>query len=153
LLNQQDAEDVSQEVFIEIFKSISQFNEASAMSTWIYRIAVTKSLDELKKRKRKKRWGSLKRVLGLNTNDDRQHSIEIEGNIEAKEQLEILYQLMDKLPENQRIAFTLSKMNAFSNSEVAEIMNTSIDAAESLIYRAKRTLTRQLEEFYKKDEK
>jgi len=153
LLNQQDAEDVSQEVFIEIFKSISQFNQASALSTWIYRIAVTKSLDELKKRKRKKRWGNLKRVLGLNSNDDKQYSIEIDGNIQAKEELEILYRLMDKLPENQRIAFTLSKMSAFSNTEVAEILNTTLDATESLIYRAKRTLSSQLSEFYKKDEK
>ncbi|MFV8354456.1 RNA polymerase sigma factor [Flavobacterium sp. XS2P14] len=55
LLNKDDAEDVSQEVFIEVFQSIQSFRGDSKLSTWIFRIAVTKSLDEIKKRNRKKR--------------------------------------------------------------------------------------------------
>ena len=50
LLNQDDAEDVSQEVFIEIYQSFKSFRGDAKLSTWIYRIAVTKSLEEIKKR-------------------------------------------------------------------------------------------------------
>ncbi|MCX6223394.1 MAG: sigma-70 family RNA polymerase sigma factor [Bacteroidia bacterium] len=65
LLSRNDAEDVSQDVFIEVFQSIRSFRGNSKLSTWIYRIAVTKSLDELKKRKRKKRISSLGKMLHL----------------------------------------------------------------------------------------
>lgn len=54
LLNREDAEDVSQEVFAEVARSVSQFRGESQLSTWIGRIAVHRSMDELKKRKRKK---------------------------------------------------------------------------------------------------
>ena len=65
LLDKEDAEDISQEVFIEVFQSIKTFRSDSKLSTWIYRIAVTKSLDEIKKRNRKKRIISLGKMLHL----------------------------------------------------------------------------------------
>ncbi len=55
LLNKEDAEDISQEVFIEIYHSLPKFRGEAKLSTWIYRIAVSKSLEELKKRNRKKK--------------------------------------------------------------------------------------------------
>ncbi|MEI8112406.1 MAG: sigma-70 family RNA polymerase sigma factor, partial [Bacteroidia bacterium] len=62
LLNKVDAEDVSQEVFIEVFQSIQSFRGDSKLSTWIYQIAVSKSLDEIKKRKRKKRIAAIEHI-------------------------------------------------------------------------------------------
>ena len=56
LRNAEDAQDVAQEVFIEVFESIDGFREDAKLSTWIYRIAVTKSLEYLRWKKRKKRW-------------------------------------------------------------------------------------------------
>ena len=55
LLNKEDAEDIAQEVFIEVYHSIHKFRGDSALSTWIYRIATTKSLDEIKRKNRQKR--------------------------------------------------------------------------------------------------
>ena len=55
LMNRADAEDVSQEVFLEIYHSLANFKENSKLSTWIYRIAVSKSLDELKNQSRRAR--------------------------------------------------------------------------------------------------
>ena len=63
-LNTQDAEDISQEVFVEVFQSLPNFRGDAQLSTWIYRIAVTKCLDELKKRKRK-RVSSFGRLLHI----------------------------------------------------------------------------------------
>ena len=65
LLNQEDAEDTAQEVFVEVYQSINTFREDAKVSTWIYRIAVAKCLDEIKKRNRKKRITSVGRILRI----------------------------------------------------------------------------------------
>ncbi|MFZ4401299.1 MAG: RNA polymerase sigma factor [Bacteroidales bacterium] len=146
LLNKEDAEDISQEVFIEVFQSISFFRAEAKLSTWIYRIAVTKSLDEIKKRNRKKRITSLKKILHL---DEVANwvvgGIMPDNSIHEKEQLKELMQVLNILPDNQRIAFTLSKMEGYNNSEIAAIMNTTINAVESLVSRAGKKVKGELE--------
>ena len=71
VLNREDAEDLAQDVFVEVHRSLDQFREESKLSTWIYRIAVTKSLDHLRRMKRKKRFSSLKRIIGVDDPEDR----------------------------------------------------------------------------------
>lgn len=150
LLDRQDAEDVSQEVFIEVFQSLGSFRGESRLSTWIYRIAVAKSLDELKKRSRKKRITSLGQWLHLDEIVDR---IAGGGNadkqIREKEKMKEVKQALEALPDNQRVAFTLSKIEGYSNSEIAEIMDTTNVAVESLIYRAKKKISIKLETILK----
>ena len=62
--NAQDAEDITQEVFVQVYHSISSFKGDSKFSTWLYRIAVTKSLDQERKKKRKKRFGFVRIIFG-----------------------------------------------------------------------------------------
>ena len=62
---QEEAEDVAQEVFVQAFISITKFRGDSKISTWLYRIAVTKALDHQRKKKSKKRFGLLKNVFGI----------------------------------------------------------------------------------------
>jgi len=141
LLNKEDAEDITQEVFIEVFHSIRSFRADSKLGTWIYRIAVSKSLDEIKRRSRKKRISSIGKTLGIEsiahllTGSDRP-----DQRMEENEGLELLLKALNSLHESQRIALTLSKMEGYSNSEIAEIMQTSVIAVESLVYRAKQNL-------------
>ena len=141
LLSREDAEDVSQEVFVEVFQSIRNFRSDSKLSTWIYRIAVSKSLDELKKQSRKKRISSIGKTLGIEkiahriTGTDRP-----DHSLENREDLNLLLQALNKLHESQRIALTLSKIDGYSNTEIADIMQTSLTAVDSLIYRAKQNL-------------
>ncbi|MEJ7674776.1 MAG: sigma-70 family RNA polymerase sigma factor [Chitinophagaceae bacterium] len=66
--NEEDAEDVSQEVFIQVYESIKNFKGDSKFSTWIYRISVSKSLDHLRKKKRKSALLLLKAFLVKMTN-------------------------------------------------------------------------------------
>ncbi|MFM6926511.1 MAG: RNA polymerase sigma factor, partial [Ferruginibacter sp.] len=66
LQHHMEAEDIAQEVFIQVFRSIQHFNEESLLSTWIYRITITKSLDHLRSKKRKKRFGFLSSLFGDN---------------------------------------------------------------------------------------
>lgn len=146
LLNKADAEDIAQEVFIEVFQSVQSFRGNSKLSTWIYRIAVTKSLDEIKKRKRKKRITSFGKMLHL---DDVTQWLAggamPDKNIRETEKMNEVLQALDSLPDSQRVAFTLSKIDGYSNSEIAEIMNTTTVAVESLVSRAKRKVTSELQ--------
>ena len=141
LLSKEDAEDITQEVFIEVFHSIRSFRADSKLSTWIYRIAVSKSLDEIKRRSRKKRISSIGKTLGI---DSIAHlltgSERPDQRLEENEGLELLLKALNRLHESQRIALTLSKMEGYSNSEIAEILQTSVIAVESLVYRAKQNL-------------
>ncbi|MEJ2051227.1 MAG: sigma-70 family RNA polymerase sigma factor [Calditrichota bacterium] len=147
----EDARDVAQYVFIEIYQSLENFREEAKLSTWIYRISVTKSLDFLRRKNRKKRMGKFKRLFNI---DDVAERLEQpsgsnpDKNVEKMERDRILQQAIDRLPENQKIAVTLSKYEGFSNKEISGIMNTSVSSVESLIHRAKVNLKKKLYRYY-----
>ena len=141
MLNTEDAEDIAQEVFIEVFFSINKFRGASKLSTWIHRIAVSKCLDEIKKRSRKKRIATFGKSIGLDevvqwlTGDNYADS-----HIIHSEELAKLNEVLSKLPENQRIALALSKIEGLSNTEISEILEKSVSSVDSLVFRAKQNL-------------
>jgi RNA polymerase sigma-70 factor (ECF subfamily) len=146
------AEDITQEVFIEVYRSIRYFRSASKVSTWLYRIAITKSLDHLKKMKRKKRFGFLQSIFSEETEQEIPESSHPETpfqKVEQSERLSILSWAIDSLPENQKIAFTLSKVEQLSYQEIAEILHTTVSAVDSLIHRAKTNLQKKLYTYYK----
>lgn len=156
LRNSHDAEDVSQEVFIEVFDSISDFREDASLSTWIYRIAVTKSLELIRYRKRKKRSGFFQALNAMfsepDENVDETESMHPGVQLENKERAKVLFTEIDKLTEKQKIAFTLQKVEGLSYQEVAEVMEISLPAVESLIHRAKENLKKQLHSYYQENE-
>jgi len=151
LLDKEDAEDISQDVFVEVYLSIQSFRGESKISTWIYRITVTKCLDEIKKRNRKKRISSLGKLLHL---DDVANWIaggkQPDADLETSDTMITINKVLNQLPDNQRIAFTLSKIDGFTNQEIADIMKTTTIAVESLIYRAKKKVTADLNLILKK---
>ncbi len=153
VLNREDAEDITQEVFLEAYRSFGSFRRESKLSTWLYRIAVTKSLDHLRKKKRKKRFSSLKRVIGFNDPAEELTLPSMETPAEVlsgNERTEILRKALDSLPDNQKTAFLLSKYDGYSNQEIAEVMHTTVSAIESLVHRAKKNLQKKLEKYYGK---
>ncbi len=145
--NAEDAEDVAQEVFIQVYRSINSFKGESKLSTWMYRIATTRSLDLLRSRKSKKRFGFVQRLFG----DENEPIYEIPDfnhpgvALDKKENAAKLFNAIAKLPENQKIAFTLHKLEDLSYQEVSEAMNTTLAAVESLMHRAKLNLRKILE--------
>lgn len=151
VLNREDAQDLAQEVFIEVHRSLDRFREESKLSTWIYRIAVTKSLDHLRKLKRKKRFSSIKRIIGVDDPADSIPAPERENPADAladKERVAVLQVALDSLPDSQKAAFLLSKQDGYSNQEIADILQTTIPAVESLVHRAKKSLQSKLEKHY-----
>ena len=150
--NAQDAEDVAQEVFIQVYESVGQFKGDSKFSTWIYRIAVTKSLDHLRKKKRKKRFAFLESLFGVNEEEVR-HEPDFHHpgiTLENKENAAVLFKAIEKLPDNQKTAFALHKVEGLSYQEVAEVMETTVSSVESLMHRAKSNLKKILTEYYQK---
>jgi len=153
LHNREDAEDAAQDVFIEVYRSLDRFRGEAQLSTWIHRISVTKSLDMIRRKKRKKRITSAKQILGLGEagaaaagsageQPDRQ--------LEAKENRELLYRAIDRLPETQKIALTLSAIEGLRYKETAAVMQTSVESVESLIFRAKKNIRKHLAGYFRK---
>jgi RNA polymerase sigma factor (sigma-70 family) len=155
LQNAQDAEDITQEVFVEVFRSIAAFKAESKLSTWIYRIAVTKSLDHLRTKKRKKRFAFVKSLFGEAGNEPRFEAADFVHPgvlLENKERAAHLFKAIEQLPENQRIAFTLHKVQDLSYQEISEIMKTTLSSVESLMFRAKQNLQKILSDYYNENE-
>ncbi len=148
-----DADDITQEVFIQVYRSISSFKAESQLSTWLYRIAINKSLDFEKSKQRKKRFAFIQSLLGNGGNSmvtvpDFNHPGII---LENKQSSMELFAALKKIPEKQRIAFTLHKLEGQSHSEVAAIMETTVTAVESLMARAKENLQKELKYFYQQE--
>jgi len=147
LHNAEDAEDVAQEVFIQVYRSIHSFKGESKLSTWLYRIATTRALDLIRSKKSKKRFGFMQKLFG----DSNEPLMEIPDfhhpgvKLDQKESAAKLFKAIAELPENQRIAFTLHKIEDLSYQEISEVMKTTVPAVESLMHRAKQNLRRSLE--------
>ncbi len=145
--SEEDAEDIAQEVFVQVYQSIKSFKGESKLSTWIYRIATTKSLDHERKKKRKKRFGFVKSIFGedseiiINPPDFNHPGVALD----KKENAAKLFKAIDKLPENQRIAFLLNKVEGLSYQEVSQVLQVSVSSIESLLHRAKNNLRKILE--------
>ena len=148
--NADDADDITQEVFIQVYRSVSSFKGDSKFSTWLYRITVSKALDHEKKKKRQKRFGFVQRLFG-GDGEEQIHAVEFDHpgvQMEKKERANELFKALKQIPDKQRIAFTLHKLQGQSYQEVAEIMNTTLYAVESLMGRAKANLKTALKKYY-----
>jgi RNA polymerase sigma factor (sigma-70 family) len=143
-----DAEEVTQDVFVDIWKGAAKFGGASQVSTWIYRITVNRSLDVLRHRRRKKRTATILRLfnpqsgkLEHDASDFIHPGIELERQEEAK----YLFAAIDELPDKQKTAFVLSIIEDLPQKEVADIMGLTVGAVESLLQRAKGNLRKVIE--------
>lgn len=149
LQNIEDSEEVTQDVFIQIYNTFESFKEQSSVKTWIYKITINKCNDFTKLKNAKKRWfifgkKSTSEVEILNITNFEHPGILLEN----KENAEILFQQVNQLSENQKTAFILSKIDGLSNPEIATIMELSISSVESLIFRAKDNLKEKLSKKY-----
>lgn len=149
--NETEAEDLTQDVFIKVFENISSFKGESRLSTWLYRIATTTALDHLRSKKRKKRFGFIFSLSGNEEKEDGQipdfHHPGI--TLDNKERAKVLFNAIARLPENQKVAYTLHKLEGLSYKEISEVLNTSVAAVESLMSRATGNLKKLLEDFYR----
>ncbi|HLG40336.1 MAG TPA: RNA polymerase sigma factor [Chitinophagaceae bacterium] len=151
--NETEAEDLTQDVFIKVFENISSFKGGSKLSTWIYRIATTTALDYLRSKKRKKRFGFIFSLGGNENNEaDQIPDFHHPGvKLDNKERAKILFKAIYRLPENQKTAYVLHKLEGLSYKDISEVMKTTVSAVESLMSRANGNLRNQLENFYRNE--
>lgn len=151
LQNAEEAEEVTQDVFVKIFQSAARFEGKSSVATWIYRIAVNQSIDRLNHRNRQKRSGIMVRLFGKESGEqavDLPHFDHPGVVLENKENARILFKTIESLPEQQKTVFILSFVEDLPRQEVADVMQLSLKAVESLLQRAKANLRLKLENFY-----
>jgi RNA polymerase sigma-70 factor (ECF subfamily) len=150
-----DAEDLTQEVFIEVFTSLVKFRGESEFSTWLYRIAVNKSLNYLRVKSRNNIISLFDFRAPANTvlnHDPAAGDDSSPDNVLIKADREkAIKDALNRLPGTQKTAFVLSRYDDLPNAEIAEIMQLSISSVESLLFRAKRNLRKILLPYYKKN--
>lgn len=124
------ADDITQDVFLTVYDKSISFRGDSQVSTWIYRIAFNKCLDELKRRK--------KTINRIDTASYQE--LEYEDDTKASVNLTAILGAVKLLKQSQKDAFTLVYLDKFSQQEASEIMSMNIKAFESLLYRARLSL-------------
>ncbi len=145
--NVQDAEEITQDVFVKISQSLEKFQQQSKASTWVYRITINACQDFIRYKTRKKRFARLI-SLGYSSAQESTEPPHFDHpgvKLEQKELVSRLFAQINSLPPKQKTAFILSKFEHKSLREIAEIMNTSAKAAESLVQRAKAQLSKYLQ--------
>lgn len=148
--NNQDAEDLSQEIFLIIYRNIKSFREQSSLSTWIYRIAVNRCITW--QRKHKGRNEKIKRAHPeddrdpLNTIPDARENTE--GEILRREQAELLKKCLTKLPEKYSKVISLYHFQELSYKEIGEILEISPRTVETRLYRARKQLKLMLGDYH-----
>lgn len=143
-----DADDLTQEVFIKAYQSFPKFKMESAFSTWLYRISVNASLNKIRKTSGRSFFHRLGSVFsGEDKNDPLFSASDMEDpeNILIRqEHFHWLQKALDSLPGKQRTAIILSKYDDLPQKEIAEIMDITEGAVEALLQRAKKNLRTRL---------
>ena len=146
-----DAEDIAQDVFVDVFRNIDRFRGESSLSTWILRIAHNKSLNYIRDNRKpgtipmesSGSERSIEETMPGKDSDRPDRSLEIDRNAA------ILYNAIAELPEKLGKPFSLHKLDGMSYESIAEFLGISLSAVESRIHRAKhhlrKTIIRKLE--------
>ena len=131
-----DADEVTQEVLIVLYNKLNTFKFNSALSTWIYRITSTRTLNYIRKQK-------LRNFVGLDSDrvtemSDRQDIIK---ESEDKEKVEILEKMLQKLPVKQREVFIYKKFDNLSYEEISEITGKSVGGLKANYFNAMKKIS------------
>jgi len=140
--NIEDAEEITQDVFIKVFDNLHTFKKQSSLKTWVYRITINQSLDFIKGKKAQKR-NFLSSILSINDSNFKFQPSNFNHpgiELEQKEACQKIFEAINQLSDNQKTALILIKIEDKSQAETAEIMNLKVKALESLFQRAKNNL-------------
>ncbi len=143
-----EAEDLTQDVFVEVYKSIQNFRGDSSLSTWIFRITVNKAINYLKKNKKHHMSRSVEDydVFEPSESEITSDASEI---FQQKEYRRIIQQAIRDIPERQASVFVLHKIEGKSYKEISDILNISVSSVESLMFRARKALQTKLLSLYR----
>lgn len=142
--NRENASDVSQEVFIKIYRSIHKFRGDSKLSSWIYRITVNTCLN-WERRRKLTNWLSLDFLLESEAKFEPLSEEKTPDQLlEQSETEQIIQRSIQTLPHRQKTAIVLHRYENLSYEEIANVLGISLSAVESLLFRAKKNLAKKL---------
>jgi RNA polymerase sigma factor (sigma-70 family) len=142
LKNREEAEEVSQDAFIKVFKSLNKFKGDSKFSTWIYRITYNSCLDVLKKYKQEYQWVTIdefteRQVVTLDNAFDA---------LVGKEQRQVIEDCLQRLPNEDSFLLTLYYFEEQSLDEISKIMGLTANNVKVKLFRSRKKLTSILKE-------
>jgi RNA polymerase sigma-70 factor (ECF subfamily) len=146
----QEAEDISQEVFIKMFRSLKNFRRDAKMSSWLYQITVNASIDSLRKKSSKPKrsideFDHLHIQEGLTTGVS--HNFDPVSSAESSQIQNHISQALKKITPKERTVFVMRHYNDLKLSEIAEILNVTIGTVKSLLFRAIKKLRKELSSY------
>ena len=151
LRDQVEAEDLAQNVFVQVFKSAHRYQVTAKFSTWLFTIARNLCLNEIRRRSRHP--AESLETSQTESDDHPARQFEdvktfsptenvLQAELENKVQL-----ALDELPENQRTALLLCRQEEMSYDDISEVLGCSLSATKSLIHRARETLKLKLKPY------
>jgi RNA polymerase sigma-70 factor (ECF subfamily) len=148
LTGNHEAEDVTQEVFEKVSRSLEGFRGQSKLSTWIYRIATNTALDKLRSPsfKRLHEQTQLEDIMDAEDGNTwtGHRETPTDQNLIRKEMSECVREFIDKLPPDHKTVVILSELAGFRNREIAEILQISLDTVKIRLHRARTSLKKEL---------
>jgi len=153
--NKEDAEDVLQDTFLNVVRSIDGFKSRSSFSTWLYRVASNAALTRLRqKSKREKSEGEfLDEAYSVRESAHSQSRL-VDWSDRPMERLldeearQVMETAVSELPEIYRMVFVLRDVQGLSSSEVAEVLELSVPAVKSRLHRARLYLRNRLTDYF-----
>ncbi|MFH1379134.1 MAG: sigma-70 family RNA polymerase sigma factor [bacterium] len=134
--NQDHAQDITQDVFIRIYKSLKSFGFKSSFKTWIYRITINTALNALAKLS-KEEFKQGDYDIALETVQDTPH---IEEDLHKEQNEKLITSLLDRLNPNQRICVILREIDDLSYEDIAHVLHVNINTVRSRLKRARTAL-------------
>ena len=151
--NQMDAQDVTQEVLLTLFRKINMFQGKSAFSSWVYRIAVNASYMRLRSKKKEPNVSIDELMPSFNSAGFQQEKIQdwsenTESLLFTKETRDVINKAVDLLPEKEKVVFLLRDVEGLSSEKAGEILDLTVPAIKSRLHRARLFLRKKLSVYF-----
>jgi len=148
LVGDAEAEDVAQETFVKVSRSLKSFRGESQLSTWIYRIATNTAMDHLRKPSSKR---SARQTSGAEEDEEYYEDTVVDSAplhdtlLIRKDMNDCIRGLVNDLPENYRAVLVLSDLEGFTNAETGDVLGLSLDTVKIRLHRARLQLKKSLD--------
>jgi RNA polymerase sigma-70 factor (ECF subfamily) len=144
--NRDDALDLSQEVFLRVFRTLGRFRGQSALRTWIYRIVVNQARNRQRwwRRRRRAEQISLDEYLQKFGDLESRHEVPPDRLLASKETAAKIWQALDRLPFDQRTALILREVEGLRYEEIAYSLDVALGTVKSRLTRARQALREEL---------
>jgi len=149
LVGEAEAEDVAQETFVKISRSLESFRGESQLSTWIYRIATNTAMGHLRKPSTKR---SARQTTGAEEDEEVYEDTIVDSAplhdtlLIRKDMNDCIRGLVNDLPENYRTVLVLADLEELTNAEIAEVLGLSLDTVKIRLHRARVQLKKSMDQ-------